>query len=93
MHTDEGLQLKEAEIESRLGEFIQQELLGPGVTVRADDKLLSDGLLDSIAALRLATFVTQEFEFEIQPADFVIENFESIESLAQYVMRAVDGNG
>ena len=93
MPTDKGMQLKAGEIERRIAEFIEQELLSPGVTVRAKDKLLADGLLDSIAALRLATFVTQEFEFEIQPADFVIENFESLEALSRYVMREVARSG
>jgi acyl carrier protein len=93
MPADRVIQSKAGEIESRIAEFIEQELMSPGVTVGARDKLLSDGLLDSIAALRLATFVTQEFEFEIQPADFVIENFESIEALAKYVMREVARTG
>jgi acyl carrier protein len=45
-------------------------------------------LLDSVAVLRLATFVGEEFQFEIQPADFVIENFQNVAVLAQYVRRA-----
>jgi acyl carrier protein len=42
--------------------------------------------------LRLATFVEEEFRFKIQPADFVIENFQTVAVLAAYVRRAV-GDG
>jgi acyl carrier protein len=75
-------------IENRLTEFIQNELLAGKVTVKPGDDLLSSGLLDSIAALRLATFVAEDFEFEIQPADFIIENFQTVEALTGYVRRA-----
>ena len=75
-------------IESRLLEFIQSELVGPTVTVGRDDDLLSGEMLDSIGALRLAAFVAEEFAFEIQPADFVIENFQSVAALTRYVQSA-----
>jgi acyl carrier protein len=75
-------------IESRLIDFIQNELLAGATAVAPSDDLLSSGLLDSIAALRLATFVAEDFNFEIQPADFVIENFQSVEALTKYIRRA-----
>ena len=75
------------ELERRILDFIRGELLGPGAEVGRDDELLT-GLLDSVAALRLATFVAEEFAIEIQPADYVIENFQSVAALARYVQRA-----
>lgn len=86
----EGDRRREAQqIESRLIDFINHELLAGAITVEPGDDLLSSGLLDSIAALRLATFVAEHFDFEIQPADFVIENFQSVEALTTYIRRAL----
>ncbi len=75
------------EVERRVLAFLYDQLLDPGDTVERDEDLLSDRL-DSVAALRLATFVAEEFEIEIQPADYVIENFQTVEAIAGFVQRA-----
>ena len=75
------------EIEGRIFDFMQRELLSPEVSVDRDDELLSGGVLDSIAVLRLATFVEEEFRFKMQPSDFVVENFQTVAVLAAYVRR------
>ena len=61
--------------------------MSPSVVVGREDDLLSE-LLDSVAALRLATFVATEFEIEIQPSDYVIENFLNVAAIGRYVARA-----
>jgi acyl carrier protein len=68
--------------------FLTRELLSPEATVTREDDLLSGELLDSIAVLRLATFVEEEFQIKIQPADLVIENFQNVAVLAEFVLRA-----
>jgi acyl carrier protein len=79
-------------VRDRILGFVQEELLPPGTSIEPGDDLLSGGLLDSISVLRLATFVSEEFEFEIAPADFVVENFQSVEVLTSFVLRA-SGHG
>ena len=88
-----GRRPETGEIEARLSGFIERELLSPGSTVGRHDDLLSGELLDSVAVLRLAAFVGEEFDFEIQPADFVIENFQSVAVIAGYVRRATGEAG
>ena len=80
-------------IEDRLIRFICAELTPPETDVGPDDDLLAGDLLDSIAVLRLATFVAEEFAFEIRPADFVIENFRSVTVIGRYVRRAIGRAG
>ena len=80
------------QIEARLREFIERELLSPGATVGRHDDLLSGELLDSVAVLRLAAFVEEELGVAMRPADFVVENFQNVAVLAEYV-RASDGSG
>jgi len=75
-------------IEARLTEFIQGELLGPGATLDRQDDLLSGELLDSVAVLRLAAFVEEELAVPMQPADFVVENFQNVAVLSEYVRRS-----
>jgi acyl carrier protein len=84
-----------AEVEERVLGYLRRELVDPDVTVARDTDLLAGGVLDSIAVLRLATFVGEEFGIEIRPADFVIENFRSVEAVAAFVesARAGDGDG
>ena len=80
-------------IEERILAFVRSEVVGPEIEIGVDDDLLSGELLNSIAVLRLATFVAEEFSFEIEPADFVIENFRSVSVLGRYVRRATGGEG
>jgi acyl carrier protein len=75
------------EIESRILDFIREELLGEDVEVRRDDDLLSGEVLDSIGVLRLATFVDDEFQIGMQPTDFLIENFQTVAVLTGFVLR------
>jgi len=83
-----------SEVEGRILAFLRDEVLGPEATVGRDDELLETGLLDSMGALRLATFVEEEFRFKMQPSDFVVENFQTVAALAALVReRSKDGGG
>ena len=75
------------EIEARLREFIEVELLASQMRVERDDDLLSGELLDSVSALRLATFVGETFGLTIEPRDFVVENFRSLAVLTEFDQR------
>lgn len=93
MGTEDRPGLDAPEIEGRIMAFMRRELLSPEVTVNRDDELLSGGVLDSIAVLRLATFVEEEFRFKMQPSDFVIENFQTVAVLGEYVRGAAGPEG
>ncbi len=81
------------QIEDRLTEFIQRELLGPGAMIDRQADLLSGELLDSVAVLRLAAFVEEELGVAMQPADFVVENFQNVAVLAEFVRRSSAPSG
>ncbi|MEM9293632.1 MAG: phosphopantetheine-binding protein [Acidobacteriota bacterium] len=76
-------------IEARLLELIQRERMSLVDTVHRHDDLLSGEVLDSVAVLRLATCVEEEFNITVGPADFVVENFQNLEILAQYIQRSM----
>lgn len=93
MGNDERTGMEAREVERRVMDYLLRELLSPDVTLDRDQDLLSGGAIDSMGVLRLATFVGEEFRIEIQPADFVIENFRSVAAVADYVGRARSGTG
>jgi acyl carrier protein len=76
-------------IEDRVLTLLQRELLSDGVSVDRETNLLSGELLDSIGVLRLAALVGEAFQIDVQPADFVIENFRDVVAIARYVRRSL----
>ncbi len=75
------------DIEQRLLAFLHDEILPPDLQVGRDEDLLSGEILDSLAVVRLQGFVEEEFDLQVPPSDFVVENFQSIAILADYVVR------
>ena len=80
--------LSRQEIEERILTFLRVELLPSDASVGREDDLLSD-LLDSVAVLRLVTFVDEAFDVSTRPQDFVLENFQNTALLAEYVTRSL----
>ena len=92
MASERSPALDAREVERRILEFIRGELVSPGVSVDRDDDLLAD-LLDSVAVLRLAAFVDEDFQIVTRPADFVIENFQTVAVLGAHVCRTAGRAG
>ncbi|MEE4174545.1 MAG: hypothetical protein V2I57_09880 [Xanthomonadales bacterium] len=80
---------REDEIKALLMGFIHDELAPANMRISASDDLLDGEILDSIAILRLATFADETFHIGMQPSDFQIENFRSVNALAAFVLRSV----
>lgn len=60
--------------------------LGPGGEKLGDtDPLLSSGLLDSIAIVKLLAFLESEFDIVFSDTEFDPVNFESIETISALV--------
>jgi len=75
-----------AAIERAVVDFLEREILAADAAVDRNTDLLSGELLDSMGALRLAAFVAEAFDIEVQPADFVVEHFRSVSSVADFVV-------
>ena len=70
----------------KLREYFSRD--GSGDQALADDEpLLTSGFLDSIAIVKLLSFIEQEFGVEISDTDFEPENFETIASIATLIER------
>ncbi|MEM6699831.1 MAG: acyl carrier protein [Bacteroidota bacterium] len=66
--------------------YIQTEILQPeDDPITSDEDLLTTGLLDSMAAMRLVGFIEEEFSITIPPEDMVIEHFMTVDNMVEYL--------
>ncbi|MEN4012625.1 MAG: acyl carrier protein [Chloroflexota bacterium] len=67
-------------------EFVVSELAkGRKSTIKEDDDLLSEGIIDSLGILQLVAFIEEKFGYNVPDEDVVIENFMSVNALAGYL--------
>jgi acyl carrier protein len=76
-------------VEERIQEFISEELMfQSGVTgIPADQSLITSGVLDSLALLRLIMFLQEEFKVKIQDEEVIPDNFETISAIDAFLTR------
>ena len=73
-------------IEAVILAFIRDELAaGETVEVDPEDNLLTSGLVDSVAILRLIAHAEQDLGVTVPPTDMVPENFRSARVMAAYL--------
>ena len=71
-------------MKEHLRSYIQNELLS-GQTVRDDEDLLTTGLVDSLAAMRLVAYIEEDLLLPVPPEDLIIENFATINDMTRYL--------
>lgn len=75
-------------VRDQMRTYITSELLmKPDYALGDSDELLLSGLVDSLGAMRLIAHLESLYEFKVPPEDVLIEHFESIEAMAQYLHR------
>jgi acyl carrier protein len=52
-----------------------------------EDRLLGNGVIDSLGVLEIVTFLEQEFNISVGDDDLLPENFQSISQLTAFVER------
>lgn len=75
------------DIESTVERFIVDELIVGDKSTKLDPEqsLITSGVIDSLALLRLITFIEEKFGVSVQDEDVVPENFETIKIIREYV--------
>ena len=63
------------------------EELNPDIDFGTEEKLIDDGLLDSMAILSLVSDLEDEFDVEITPVELVPSNFNSAAAMWEMVQR------
>lgn len=76
------------EIEAKIRQFIVETLYYSEDSPFADeDSFLETGIIDSMGAMELVAYVQSEFGVEVGHEEVVVENFDSIHKLANFVRR------
>ncbi|OJX39527.1 MAG: hypothetical protein BGO78_13535 [Chloroflexi bacterium 44-23] len=69
-----------------LTNFVESELAkGRKSNIKPDDDLLSEGIIDSLGILQLVSFIEEKFNIQVDDEDVVLENFQSIASLNNFL--------
>jgi acyl carrier protein len=74
-------------IKEELRQHILEEFL-PGEkpsNLKDDTPLRTSGILDSVATLKLVTFVEEHYGIEVEAHEAGVENFDSIDGIASFV--------
>jgi acyl carrier protein len=80
--------MDEQDIKATVRTFILNEFL-PGEDPAAltnTTPLMTTGILDSIAVLKVVTFLENQFHITIEPHEAVIENLNTLSDIARLVM-------
>ena len=75
-------------VHTALKDFILREFL-PGESedsIDLDTPLITGGILDSIATIRYATFVEEQFGVELQDHELNSENIDTVKSMAAIIL-------
>lgn len=60
------------------------------IDFEAEEKMVDDKILDSFDLVTLVTELGEEFDVDITARDFVAENFNSVDALAEMIARLMD---
>ena len=76
-------------IVEKLKEFIIVDLLNAQDKLNLEDEqdLLTLGLLDSMAIMRLIAFIEEEFKIDVPVEEVTIENFRTLVLISNYIQR------
>lgn len=75
------------ETQSIVEKFIIEELMvaPPDTKLDPDESLISSGVIDSLAILRLIAFVEDTFGVTVADEDVVPENFETARIITEFI--------
>jgi acyl carrier protein len=76
------------QIEGRIRQFIVEKLyFAENNSLRDQDSFLETGVIDSMGVMELVAFVQSEFGVSVEQREVVVENFDSIQKLAEFIRR------
>ena len=75
------------DIETAIESFIVNEImLGDNSTkIDPNESLISSGVLDSLALLRLIAFIEEQFKVTVEDSEVIPENLETINDIVTFV--------
>lgn len=74
-------------MEKTIIKYIEQELASEEIEdgLEASDDLLDSGILDSMAMIKLITFIEDTYNIKVTPEEMIIENFMDVNCVCKYI--------
>jgi acyl carrier protein len=72
-------------VTDRIRAYVMEETFAENGKIKNDTLVFKEGFFDSMGFIRLITFLENEFKIKISDEDLVEKNFESINSMSNFV--------
>lgn len=80
----------EADVRAQLRQFILNDLIrDPSLSLRDDEKIISDGLIDSFSLAQIGVFAEQAFGVYIPDPDLTVAKMDTLDLMVARIMRDV----
>lgn len=73
------------EVKSAIKRFVERSINVPDLG--GDDDLFESGLVNSLFAVQLMTFIEKTFKIEVEADDLNIDNFRSMNAATSFVLK------
>jgi acyl carrier protein len=74
-------------IKNELFEYVKENTFKETNSLRSDTKLFVEGIFDSMGFALLLDYLETKFKIAAEDSDLVEENFESIDAIADFIVR------
>jgi acyl carrier protein len=74
-------------IKNALFAYVKENTFKETDSLRSDTKLFVEGIFDSMGFALLLDFLESTFQIQAEDSDLVEENFESIDAIAEFIVR------
>lgn len=74
-------------LKNELFEYVKENTFKETDTLKSDTMIFVEGIFDSMGFALLLDFLETKFEIAAEDSDLVEENFESIDAIADFIVR------
>ncbi len=80
--------MDESTVREKLRAFILNDLIrDPQYDIGDDEKIITDGMIDSFALAQIGVFAEQEFDVYIPDPDLMVTKMDSLNQMVARIMR------
>ena len=77
--------MAETEIKERIHKYIADTTFADVSIIKEETLLFEEGIFDSMGLISLITFLEDQFNIKTEDTDLIVENFESISAISNFV--------
>jgi acyl carrier protein len=74
-------------LKTELFAYVKENTFKETDSLKSDTKIFVEGIFDSMGFALLLDFLETKFQITAQDSDLVEENFESIDAIAEFILR------